>query len=284
MTDRDGRSLRVVALAGGLPRTVTTAPLGTSGADWGTDGYIYFDADFAGMARIRPDGTGRETIATLDSLKQDAGFAWPEVLPGGRAVIARLRHISDAPADFVIIGLDLATGTRHVIVRAVSAWYAGGQLIFVTSDGTLQAAPFDVDKLTLRGDHRTLATNVRIGGTYAGVDLSVSDDGTLHYLQGSPQIASILMWVDRDGAAEPVDSTWKENGEIKGVSLSPDGKSAAVEISRSGTGTDIWVKRLPRRAADAAHARPGRRHPPRVDRQRSIDRLHFGADRAERDL
>ncbi len=244
VTDRDGRSLRVVALAGGLPRTVTTAPLGTSGADWGTDGYIYFDADFAGMARIRPDGTGRESIATLDSLQQDAGFAWPKALPGGRAVIARLRHISDAPSDFVIVGLDLASGTRRVIVRAVSAWYAADQLLFVTADGTLQAAPFDVDKLELRGDPRTLATNVRIGGSFAGVDLTVSDDGALHYLQGTPEIASTLMWVDRTGKVEPVDTTWRETGEIKGVALSPDGKSVALEISRSGTGTDIWVKRL----------------------------------------
>ncbi len=245
VTDRDGRSLKVVALAGGLPRSVASAPLGTSGADWASDGYIYFDADFAGLARIRPDGTGRETVTRLDSLQQDAGFAWPRVLPGSRGLIARLRHISDAPSDFVIIGLDLATGTRHTIVRAVSARYAGGNLLFVTADGTLQAAPFDLDKLELRGDPRTLATNVRIGGTYAGVDLTVSDDGTLHYLQGTPEIASVLIWVDRDGSVQPVDSTWRESGEIRGVSLSPDGQSAALEIARSGTGSDIWIKRLP---------------------------------------
>jgi len=76
--------LNVVALAGGRPRAVTGTPIGVSGAYWATDGYIYFDADDAGIDRIRPDGSGRESVATLDSAGQVTGYAWPEVLPGNR--------------------------------------------------------------------------------------------------------------------------------------------------------------------------------------------------------
>jgi serine/threonine-protein kinase len=77
--------LNVVALAGGRPRAVTGTPIGVSGAYWATDGYIYFDADDAGIERIRPDGSGRESVATLDSASQVTGYAWPEVLPGNRS-------------------------------------------------------------------------------------------------------------------------------------------------------------------------------------------------------
>jgi len=244
-TDHDGRTMKVVRLAGGLPRTVVGAPLGTSGADWGGDGYIYFDAANDGLQRVRPDGTGRETVMTLDTLERESGIAWPQVLPGNRIVIMRLRLVNDAPGDYSIVALRLGTGERRVVTRAVSARYAAGQLLFVTVDGTLQAAPLDERRLTLGAAPRTVANGIRIAGTYAGVDLAVTDAGTLYYVAGFPG-ASQLDWIARDGTGGPVDPSWREAGEIRGLALSPDGTRAAVEISRAGTtGTDIWVKHLP---------------------------------------
>ncbi len=246
VTDRDGRSLKVVPLAGGLPTTVVGSPLGTSGADWATDGYIYFDADFAGMQRVRPDGSGRETVMPLDSLHGETGFAWPEVLPGNRVIIFRLRHTNDAPRDFSIVACRMRPRECVTLTRAVSARYAAGRLLFVTVDGTLQTARFDERHLALASAPNAAASSVRIAGTYAGVDLTVTDAGTLYYVAGSAGAASELEWVARDGTARPADPAWREGGEIRGLALSPDGKRAAIELSRSGsTGSDIWIKQLP---------------------------------------
>ena len=245
LTDRGGRSLRVVAAAGGPARTLARAPVGTSGAAWATDGYIYFDADQRGLQRIRPDGSGRETVMPLDTAANEIGVGWPQVLPGNKVAIMRLRHTSDAPGDFSIVALRLATGERRTLTRAVSALYSSGRLLFVTADGTLQAVPLDRGRLTLSGSPVVVAGGLQVAGTYAGVDFAVTDDGTLYYVAGAQGVASELSWLARDGTARAVDTAWREPGEIRSLSLSPDGSRVAVELSRVGsTGTDIWIKQL----------------------------------------
>ncbi len=52
-----------------------------------------------------------------------------------------------------------------------------------------------------------------------------------------------MVWVTRDGLATRADSTWKMEGTINSLSLSPDGRSVAVDLLR-GAKSDIWVKRL----------------------------------------
>jgi serine/threonine-protein kinase len=244
--DRNGRAMKIVTLAGGPPRSILQAPLGNSGAAWASDGYIYFDADRGGLQRVRPDGSGRETIVPLDTTQLETGIAWPQVLPGGRTVIVRLRHANDLPTDFTIIAVRISNGERRTLARAVSARYAAGRMLFVTADGTLQSAPFSESKLALKGPLSAVLDNVRIAGTYSGVDLDISDDGTLWYVAGQVGAGTQLIWVDRDGTERPVDPNWREDGEIRGVSLSPDGGAVALELSQVGsTGTDIWVKQLP---------------------------------------
>jgi serine/threonine-protein kinase len=246
ISDHSGRALKVVALAGGPPRTLVSAPLGTSGATWGSDGYIYFDADAEGLRRIRPDGNVAETLMPLDTANHETGIAWPHLLPDNKVVLMRMRRASDAPADFSIIAARVGSRERRLITRGVAAWYADGYLLFAESDGTLECAPFDERSLSLTGPARTVATGVRISGTYAGVDLTLTDDGTLFYVTGASGAGSRLQWVSREGTVALVDSAWHEDGEIRGLALSPDGTRAAVELSRSGIGgSDIWIKQLP---------------------------------------
>lgn len=64
---------------------------------------------------------------------------------------------------------------------------------------------------------------------------------------------SVVVWVDRTGHVEPVDSTWQVNTggtysglkEIDwGLALSPDGRRIALTLL-TDLGTDIWIKQLP---------------------------------------
>jgi len=256
-SDLLGRALKVVSLQGGVPRTVI-GELGQSGATWASDGYIYFDANTGGLQRVRPDGSGLETVMPLDSAASEVGVAWPQVLPGNRVALVRVRRETELAGDFRIVAVRIATGERADVVRGVSARYGAGHLLFVTADGTLQAAPFDERALALAGPPVTLARDVRVAGTYAGADFTSSGDGTLYYVAGSPGLASKLQWVARDGTAVPVDTAWHEDGDIRGVALSPDGNRVAMELARAAsTGIDIWIKELPagplrRLTADAA--------------------------------
>ncbi|HEY8312447.1 MAG TPA: hypothetical protein VIG47_17895, partial [Gemmatimonadaceae bacterium] len=245
-TDRDGRALRIASLAGGTPRTIARAPVGTSGAYWATDGYIYFDSDAGGLDRIKPDGTDRTSVLKLDAARSETGFAWPQLLPDNKVLIFRLRHPNDAPGDFTIVAVRLGTTERHVLARAVSARVLGNFMLLVTADGTLQAAQLDEQHLALSGSPMVVATGARVSGTYAGVDVETTDDGALYYVTGASGAASQLEWVDREGRTAPVDPLWHESGEIRGVALSPDGKQAALELVRSDAGgSAIWLKQLP---------------------------------------
>jgi serine/threonine-protein kinase len=245
-TDVNGRTLKVVPLSGGPARTVVSAPLGNSGAAWGSDGYIYFDADQSGLQRIRPDGSDRSTILPLDVAHHEAGIAWPQVLPGAHTVIMRMRRLDDVPSDFSIVAVRIGSGQRATLARGVSAAYLAGHLLFITADGTLDIAPFSEKALKLTGPSTAVLSAVRIAGNYSGVDLAAAADGTLYYLAGSSAAGAQVQWVERNGTARPVDPNWSEAGEIRGLALSPDGSKAAVEISRVGsTGTDIWIKLLP---------------------------------------
>ena len=76
----------------------------------------------------------------------------------------------------------------------------------------------------------------------AGVALS--DAGTLVYQTASRASSRELVWVSRTGLATLVDSTWKPDGTVGAMALSPNGHSIALDLSRGGKG-DIWVKQLP---------------------------------------
>ncbi len=245
-SERGGRALYRIALAGGLPQVVYRGVLGTSGATWGTDGYIYVDTDWEGLQRIRPDGGGRETVMALDSLRDEIGFAWPDVLPGDRIVIVRVRRANDGPENFDIVAGRIGTKERVTVTRAVSARYVRGHLLFVTADGTLQAARFDEGRLALAGAPVVVSTEVRVAGSYAGVDLAADRNGAVLYVGGPAGLTSQLEWVDSRGLAVPVDSAWHPSGYIWDFALSPDGGHIAVSLAGGGNfGTNIWVKQLP---------------------------------------
>jgi len=245
ITDHGGRALKVVSLVGGPPRVVTSQA-GQSGVFWAPDGYLYFDGAGEGLQRVRPDGTELETLVPLDTTRQERGTAWPQVLPGGRTVVFRMRRASDIAGDFEIVAARIGSADRRVVTRAVIALPVEGHLLFVTADGTLLAAPFDEGQLALTGPPVALATGLRIYGTYGAVDIAVTATGDLYYVSGGAGEASTLQWVSRAGGQEPVDSAWQEGGEIRGVAISPDGRKVALDLVRSGAaGSSIWIKHLP---------------------------------------
>jgi eukaryotic-like serine/threonine-protein kinase len=239
--------IKVVALAGGTPVSVTDSAVGGPGLTWGPDGFIYYDRIGIGaLMRVRETGGPAESIGALDSTRGELQHVWPDALPNGNGLILTVSHGGPggggSEADEIAV-LDLATGKHRVLVRGIFARYVrSGHLVYVTADGALMAVPFDPGRMELTGDAVALAegVGVRVGG--GAVDLAVSAGGTLWYVAGAVGTAGTLqpVWVDRNGSATPVAAGWA--GIITDPALSPDGKRLAVTIRELVA--QIWVKEL----------------------------------------
>jgi Tol biopolymer transport system component/tRNA A-37 threonylcarbamoyl transferase component Bud32 len=255
---RNGRTVRVLSLEGGPPLTLSDS-INSSGGDWGTDGYIYIEVD-SGIARIRATGGAIEPLYNYSAPRREIGTEYPNVLPGGKGLIFRVRRAGQGPAEFDIMGMKLPKGEARPLIRGVYARYvASGHLLVVTAEGKLLAVPFDPVAVALKGSPVALLEGIRSGPFE--VNLAVSATGTLVYASGGSSGSTRAYWVTRDGTASPVDSAWDPQGTINSVALSPDGKTLAVGLTRAAA-QDVWVKQLPAGPfsritfGDSAHFRP----------------------------
>ena len=197
--------------------------------DWGPDENIYVES-LTGLARVRSSGgVPPEQVTMLQSGENRHVF--PHALPNGKGVLFTVRHGGDVSRNEIAV-VDLDTGQHQILVSGVRALYAvTGHLIYATSEGTLEAARFDQDKLRMDGPPTVLFGGVEFG-QFGSMQLAMSADGHLLYRSHSTNELAELFWIKRDGTAEPVESGWVET--FRTVALSPDGTRLAVSISDRG--------------------------------------------------
>ena len=241
-----GTAVRIASLAG-APTVTLSDNLNTTGGDWASDDYIYFEVD-SGLARMRATGGKIEPVYTIKPDKNEIATEWPQVLPGNNGVIFRTRHVGQGVSDFEIMAAPLPPKPHdqaHTLVRGVYATYAPtGHLLVVTADGKLIAIPFDTKKLELTGAPIALFEGIGVRNGGFNVDLALAGNGTLAYTTGGTLGSRRAVWVTMEGGVTPVDQGWDPQGVIESASLSPNGKEIAVGLSREGR-RDIWVKQLP---------------------------------------
>ena len=157
-----GQEIKVVSLSGGPPITITDEEVGFDGATWSDDGHIYYDGltqgGTNGLRRVRAaGGAAVELVSTVDTASGESDHIRPSALPGGEGVIFILLRGAGLEATDIAV-LDTRTGEHRVLVRGVGARYAAsGHLVYVTADGNLLAAPFDLGRMELSGDAVSLA-------------------------------------------------------------------------------------------------------------------------------
>jgi Tol biopolymer transport system component len=247
---RDGRSigfftgepgdLRVVPTDGGPVRTIVTAGADPWGGDWGPDGRVYFTGPDGHLLRVSPGGTALDTLAAPERTKGELEYDFAHVLPNGKGVIVEIWHSSIDDADIAVVSLE--TGAVTTLLPGVNARYLPtGHLVWVTADGMLLAAPFDIERMEFSGPSTLIEQGIAIDPDAGTGQFAVSENGHLVYEAGSASGVSQLQWVTREGEATPLDPDWW--GAFGYVALSPDGRSLALTQSGS-EGTHVWVKDL----------------------------------------
>jgi serine/threonine-protein kinase len=235
-------TIKIASLGGGPPITIADTAVALIGATWAPDGFIYADGPGGSpLIRVLATGGAVEPASVIDTAEQS--HHWPEALPAGKGILFTVSH--DAPTALEqqdIAVLDLATGAHRILAHGVAARYAPtGHLVYVTSDGSLMAAPFDEERLELTGPSVALTDGIALR-LVGSVDLTLSESGTLMYVTGGvSEDPNEMVWVDRDGRHAPVDPGWV--GEFYTPALSPDGSRLAVSII-GDAGRDLWVKQL----------------------------------------
>ena len=231
-------SLKVTSVGGGTPVTLFDSAY-ANGGSWGDDGWIYFNGNSAGrisLMRIRPSGGKPEVIAVPDTTKNEVFFLWPEVLRGGKTVLATLWRQRGAPD---IAAVDVKTGKHTEIAKGIRAMsYGSGFLIVLQTDGTITAARFDEKSAQLKGAPIEVVAGVNVGGQGRAA-IGMSREGTLLYEAYTPHTR--IVRVTREGTVNVVDPNW--TGSFANIGLSADGRRLAVATELNSR-TEVWVKDL----------------------------------------
>jgi serine/threonine-protein kinase len=246
----DGSKLQIASLNGDPLITVTDSLVGAAGASWAEDGFIYIDGrNDEPLIRVEAKAGGvPRPFTVFDTASKEADHSWPDVLPNGKGILITI-GIRDAVRSIGVV--DVPSGRHHVILNnAVYARYSrSGHLLYVRPDRTLMVVPFDQNAMKITGEPTVLDQGLRLSSS-STVDLAVSHKGTLLYTRGSGTGKQELVWVTRDGKAQPVDPDWQ--GTFSDPSLAPDGRRLAVTLLPNvsydsiARAKNIWIKRLDR--------------------------------------
>ena len=182
-------------------------------------------------------------MTTPDPEQGEVDHLWPEILPGGEAVLFTI--VANPIEDSQIAVLSLDTREQTVLIRGGSfpRYSPTGHLLYGVQ-GNLWAVGFDLNRLETVGDPVPVQEGV-LTKPQGAADFSVSENGSLVYVAGAPAGAgtNTLVWVDRDGREEPIESA--PAGELFWARVSPDGTRIAYHTVEEDN-TDVWVSDLTR--------------------------------------
>ena len=231
--------LKKVATRGGPP--VVLADAVALGGSWGSDDAIVFSratVNGVGLFRIPASGGTPEPLTTPQPDKGER-HAWPEHLPGGKAIIF---SITDRPTfnEGRIAALSVDTGQHHTVVEQGyhARFLTSGHLAYILN-GDLMTVPFDTPRLGATGPPVRSQGGINSAPVAGEAGFGVSADGLLAYAQDNDGPGRrTLSWVTREGIRTPLSL---EPDDYAFPRISPDGRRLAIDIS-----SDLWVIDLDR--------------------------------------
>src|SRR5262245_13801410 len=230
----DGKVKRIDIDTGSV-RTVANAS-DPRGGTWSNDGTILF-APVMVTPILRVSSEGRD-VASVTELRapHETGHWAPQFLPDGRHFLYYVRGTAEVQG--VYVGDVDRSEPRRLIDADGAAVYVPPQQLLFLRHGTVFGQIFDPARLALTGDPVAVAEEVTVDALGNIPALSASNAGSIAYRTGTARPQKQFVWFDRSG---------KELGTVAGnlvnaggPSLSPDGRTLAVQRTTNGNG-DVWM-------------------------------------------
>ncbi len=246
----DGQ-LKKVPLEGGPAWTICTVTGTPAGATWASDDTIIFARLGSSLQQVPAGGGIPKGIMNTSEGPADVDRRWPEVLPGGRAVVFTEWSGSLETARLAVQSVE--NGERRILGLGSNPRVAGtDHLVFARADG-LWLVAFDAARLSLVGSPARVVESVR--PRHAGAaDYHLAGDGSLVYVPTRPASTNELVLVDLERGSTT--SVAQDQQLYSSPRISPEGTRVAVVVRSSEGAFQIWVydladgsrKRLPAEA------------------------------------
>jgi serine/threonine-protein kinase len=231
--------LKKTRLDGGEPVSLCNAPAGR-GASWTDDGNSIIAAldPQTTLSEVPAEGGKPVPITELRSEAGEFSHRWPQVLPGGKAVLFTTSTKYANFDDAGIAVVSLKDHHRKMLIEhggMLPRYLPSGHLVYVTK-GTLFAVAFDLKQLEVRGTAARLeevSSTVNLG--FAQFDFSRS--GTLIYRTGRTEALRTIQWLDGAGNTQTLIG---EPSYYVSLRFSRDGSRLAAIVSQ-GANSDLWI-------------------------------------------
>jgi Tol biopolymer transport system component/predicted Ser/Thr protein kinase len=234
----DGK-LKKISVQGGAAVTLCDAPTGHGGS-WTEGGSIVFAPTIRSpLYKVSSAGGIAEPLTTLSQQAGEITQRWPQVLPGGKAVLFTSNTHGGNYEDADIVAYSISSGQRKTILHKgfYPRYLPSGHLLYM-HEGTIFAAIFDLKRLEVTGQPVPIVEGVVTAPGNGGAQFSFSDSGNLVYVPGRRSSQNLgLYWMNGEGKFTPLRGAL---GDYYNLAFSPDGNRIALEIA-DGKRTDIWV-------------------------------------------
>jgi len=234
--------LKKISVQGGAPVALGMVAGISGGASWGEDGNIVTPVgtgQSSPLARIPAAGGPAQALTKLGP--GEYSHRWPQVLPGGGAVLFTVATSNVAQENDTIEAISLKTGQVKIVQRGgyYGRYIPSGHLVYI-HQGVLFGVGFDPERLEVHGVPVPVLNDVAANPVTGGGQIDFSAAGNAIYVAGKrPAQAWQVAWLDSSGKMRPLIA---KPGHYSGPRLSPDGRKLAF----AGDGPDIYIYDLER--------------------------------------
>ena len=242
------QKLKTVPISGGTSTVLCDSPA-DRGIAWSPDGRIFFSPSFdTGLMQIPATGGTPTPLTQPDSKRDERSHRWPDVLPGGKAVLFTVGVIG-SPGNYdgsPVAAIDLATGREKVLLKAARmARFVPPDRLLFQREIKLYSVRFDPKTLSVLSAPAVVLDGVGGEVSSGAGNFSAADDGTLSYAPASALVNdSQVVLVSRSGSATPLPLPARAYHYPR---FSPDGNRIAFSAgsgpsaSFMGTDDDVWT-------------------------------------------
>jgi len=234
------RKLRRIDASGGNLQVLADGSA-AFGVSWGSQGTILFTrGNSAPISRVSSSGGTVDEVTRLE--KDHAAHRFPSFLPDGRRFLYYV--VGPAHVRGIYLG-GLAGESRRLFDAETAGVFLPPDRVLYGRGNTLVAQRIDLDAVRPIGDPVAVAERVATNpSVFASIAVSGSASGTIAY-RTAPEELGRLAWFDRNG--QQIDSVKGPPTLMpaKGLSVSPDGRRAAIVRVVDGN-EDVWVVDLER--------------------------------------